>query len=51
MESKMDYGHFLINRELGRLLIDLTNCNDIQVRDCIYQDILLLRQALVLTAI
>ncbi|CAM3877593.1 hypothetical protein METH109765_09820 [Mesobacillus thioparans] len=41
----------LIIKELGRLLIDLNNCSDNQVRNNIYLDILLLRNALVLTAI
>lgn len=41
----------LIIKELGRLLIDLNNCNDSQVRTNIYLDILLLREALRMTAI
>lgn len=41
----------LIIRELGRLLIDFNNCSEIQVRNNIYLDILLLRTVLGMTAI
>jgi hypothetical protein len=37
----------LFIKELGRLLIELNNCSDNQVRSSIQQDIFLLRKALV----
>lgn len=37
----------LFIKELGRLLIELNNCSDNQVRNSIQQDIFLLRKALV----
>lgn len=40
----------LFVRELGRLLNDLKKCNDDQVSECIYQDILLLLNTLSTTA-
>ncbi|WP_170846095.1 hypothetical protein [Bacillus sp. MUM 13] len=42
---------FLFIKELGRLLIELNNCGDYQVKKVIQQDIVLLRDALLLTAI
>ncbi|WP_251683049.1 hypothetical protein [Metabacillus halosaccharovorans] len=48
MVSESDFLLFL--RELDRLIIELNNCSDTQVSYSIYQDIQLLRDALVLTA-
>ncbi|SFC35873.1 hypothetical protein SAMN05443252_10339 [Bacillus sp. OV322] len=43
--------HLLFIKELGRLLNEFNNCDDDQVKNIIYQDIFLLRDALHLTAI
>jgi hypothetical protein len=42
-----EFERLLFIKELERLLIELNNCSDIQVRNNICQDILLLRKALV----
>jgi hypothetical protein len=45
-----EYDRLLFSRELGRLLIELNKCSDTQVQSNIYQDILLLCNALVSVA-
>ncbi len=42
-----EFERLLFIKELGRLLIELNNCNDNQVRNNTSKDILLLRKALV----